>query len=156
MFIKPDATVEVRDDAGHCIVIKAKMDMATRAKVQDELLRVQAESDGGTRSGRRAALLNMNVSMGTQQLALLKANVVRWSGGELDGVPCTPEVIDTLDPDEPIVRQALEEIAQRNRPRRAEPRTAEEADDPNFSTAATSTDSSGGGEASSKTERRKK
>jgi hypothetical protein len=132
MFIKPGDTIEVKDDEGNVMVLRARMDFATRSKVQDELVRMNAEAANGKRG--RGGMVSMSVGLGTQQLLLLKANLKAWRGPDFDGVPCTPEMIDTLDPYEPLVEKALEEIGQRNAPRTALKPVVESADpNPNAS-----------------------
>ena len=47
-------------------------------------------------------------------LALMEVNIVKWTGPSFQGVPCTPENIGALDPDEPLVALTLTEITKRN------------------------------------------
>jgi len=47
-------------------------------------------------------------------IAMLVLNILGWSGPDFDNVPCTPENIRRLDPDQPVVEKAIEEITRRN------------------------------------------
>lgn len=127
MFINPGDRVPVSDEAGNTVFIRAKMDLATRAARQRELLDVH----------RPGAVL----SALTSQLMLLRYSVLDWEGpafangtdeaGNATFLPCTRANIDRLDPDEPLVAKVLSEIGLRNTPRLA--KAGEVAADPNGS-----------------------
>lgn len=93
------------------IFIRPKMDFGTRNACMDALMVIR-QADGG-----RA---DMAAHVGAYQLALLQHNITGWSGPDFQGVPCSPDMIARLDPDEPLVERVLEEIGQRN-PLREEP-----------------------------------
>ena len=97
-----DADAVMSDQAPNIIYIKSKMDLATDAKVKSELMKVG--SDGKT----------FEAHLGENQLALLIHNIVRWEGPDLSGIPCTPENIRRLNPNEPHLALVLEEIGRRN------------------------------------------
>jgi hypothetical protein len=116
-----DPAQVVSDREPNIIWIKARMDVATSGKVSSELVKL-----GEDRS--------IESHLGANQTALLLYNIVRWEGPDFvkqnadgqpirDGrgntipIPCTAELIRTLDPNEPHVALVLEEIAQRNRKR---------------------------------------
>lgn len=96
-----DATAS--EGAPNVIWIKPRMDMATKGAVQSDLVTLGA--DGQTAEFR----------LGANETALLVHNIVRWSGPDLDGVPCDAEHIRRLDPTEPHIARVLEEIARRNK-----------------------------------------
>jgi hypothetical protein len=103
MFVNDDR-VTLHDDAGNSIIIRAKMNMKIAAAVQDELFLIRQE---GTEQVTR-------FTNGAREMVLLKKNVLSWSGPDFDGVPCTPENIERLDPFEPFIVRVLEEIGSRN------------------------------------------
>lgn len=100
-----DPAETLSDVQPNVIWIKSKMDVATAGKVQSELFTFNKEGGG------------MEAHVGENQTALLIHNIVRWEGPDLGGVPCTPEKIRTLDPNEPHIAAVLEEIAGRNKKR---------------------------------------
>lgn len=112
MIIDPNERVPVSDEQGNVIYIRPKMDLATRTAALDELLEV----DG--RDPQNPALRTVRVGM--YNLILLRHNILAWEGPAFrysDGraIPCTPETIGQLDPDEPLVQRVLAEIDRRNR-----------------------------------------
>jgi hypothetical protein len=61
----------------------------------------------------------------TRNIALLRRNIVHWSGPGFAGAPCTPENIDRLNPNEDdLPKLALDEIRKRNPVRRPDPKGA--------------------------------
>lgn len=103
MFVnQPPVAVQ---DGPNTIYVKAKMDFGTKTAVMDALQELT------TRDGTTP---NVALHFGAYQVALLQHNVTGWSGPAFQGVPCTPDMIARLDPDEPLVQKALEEIARRN------------------------------------------
>lgn len=95
----------VSDTPPNVIWIKARMDVATQAKVTSELFTMDKTSK------------DLEARLGENQVALLVHNIVKWEGPDLSAIPCTPDVIRTLDPNEPHIAAVLEEIAQRNKKR---------------------------------------
>jgi hypothetical protein len=114
MFINPNDKVAVTLGE-NTIYIKAKMDVGTRAAVQDE---IKATTDGVEELGL--------AGLGSYRMALLRHNIVAWEGPAFEGYPCTRANISRLDPDEPLVELVAEEIGKRNAPR--------ESPDPNSDT----------------------
>lgn len=105
------------------IYIRARMDVETSGRVTSELFTMGKGEDRG-----------LEAHVGANQTALLVHNIVRWDGPlfyrtdandavMLDGhgrpllIPCTPESIRTLDPNDPFIANVLEEIATRNKKR---------------------------------------
>lgn len=84
------------------IYIRAKMDVATDAKVKSELVTMAPDNK------------TVEMRLGENAVALLVHNIVRWEGPDLGGVPCTPEQIRKLDPTEPHIALVLDEIGRRN------------------------------------------
>lgn len=108
-----DPSAVISDVRPNVIYIRARMDVATDAKVKSELFRLGKDS------------ASVEAHLGANQMALLVHNIVRWEGPDLDGVPCTPETIRTLDPTEPHLALVLEAIAERNkRPAGPSPKSA--------------------------------
>ena len=107
MFVSKEA-VEVTEGE-NVILIRPKMDYGTRSRVMGAAVQIEAGASTG------------EVNVGAYQLALLTHNVLGWRGPAFEGVKCTPENVARLDPDEPLVARALEEIAARNAPGKAPP-----------------------------------
>lgn len=97
-----DPSDVVSDRPPNVIYIKAKMDMATDAKVKSELTKIGSDNK------------TMELRLGDNQLSLLIHNIVRWEGPDLGAAPCTLTNIRALDPTEPHIVLVLEEIARRN------------------------------------------
>lgn len=111
MFVTPNSKVAVTLDS-NTIYIKAKMDVGTKALVENE---IKAVADG---EARETELSNL----GSYTMALLVHNIVGWEGPAfLDEkgvpVPCNKVTIKQLDPDEPLVQKVREEIGERNKPK---------------------------------------
>lgn len=110
MFVDPNERVPVTVGE-NTVSIRAKMNAAITAKVNDEfsLIAGQNEGLGG---------------MGSYSLALLVHNIVAWEGPDFvdaggKPIPCTRANIERLDPDDPLVEAVREEIGRRNQRRRA-------------------------------------
>jgi hypothetical protein len=97
-----DASSVISDTPPNVIYIKARMDVATDAKVKNELLKLGSDNK------------TMESHLGENAVALLVHNIVKWEGPDLSSVPCTPANIRTLDPNEPHIALVLEEITRRN------------------------------------------
>lgn len=116
MFINPANRVAVSDEKGNTVWIRAKMDVATKGVVQDEIAAV------GTGDAD-----SVEIHTGSYNTALLVHNILDWEGPAFvdEGgrpVRCTPQHIKRLDPDEPLVDKVLEEIQRRNlRPESPDP-----------------------------------
>lgn len=92
-------------DGVNTIWVRARMDLGTYNQVQDALRRV---GTGGA----------VELHLGEYNTALMVHNIVRWAGPDLDLVPCTPDSIRRLDPDEPLVALVLARIQELNLARR--------------------------------------
>lgn len=88
-FIATDR-VAVSDDAGNTVFVRRRMDLGAVSRVQ------------GARPGE-------------QMIALYVANILAWSGPDFKGMPCTPETIETLDPNDPFWEQVATRIAELNK-----------------------------------------
>lgn len=88
------------------IYIRARMDVTTRAKVQN------AMTSASSNDGR----LEVAIRPGDNLVALLVHNITRWAGPDLGSIPCTPEMIGKLDANDPHVARVLAEIGDRNKP----------------------------------------
>jgi len=110
MFIDPNARVPVsRGD--NTIYIRAKMDLGTRAAVQDEI-----RASGITTEQE----VEMH-GIGSYRLALLRHNIVAWEGPAFQDaqgrhIPVSRQNISLLDPNDPLVEAVSEEIGERNKP----------------------------------------
>jgi hypothetical protein len=108
-----DPTAVISETPPNVIYIRAKMDVATDAKVKSELVTMGADNK------------TVEMRLGENQLALLIHNIVRWEGPDLSSVPCTVANIRALDPTEPHIVLVLDEIARRNkRPDSPNPKSA--------------------------------
>lgn len=96
-YFVDDAPVAIPDPngSGSTIIIKPRMDVATRDKARSEM---------------RSGLLG-------DETALLLHNIVAWSGPDFDGIPCDREHILQLDPRDPHIDLVLSELGTRNRRR---------------------------------------
>lgn len=131
-FVSRDEVPVTLDDESvpfeerNIIFIKPKMDFGTKQIVQDAVRKMTTTGDGQ---------MLTEIEIGAGNTALLHHNVVRWQGPGFQAMPCTPENIDRLDPDLPLLERVLEEINARNAPK--------EKDDPNSQTKSTSESKSG-------------
>lgn len=108
MFVDPNARVPVTLGE-NTIYVKAKMDMGTRALLEDEIRTNGKAVDEAELRG-----------LGSYRLLLLVHNIVDWEGpGFADAqgrkVPCSRENIKRLDPNEPICAMVAERIGELNR-----------------------------------------
>jgi hypothetical protein len=107
-----DPAEVISESPPNVIYIRSKMDSDADARYKNVILGM---GDDGA----------IERNLGMLQLALLLANIVSWSGPDLDSVPCTQENIRKLDPAEPHLALVLEEIARRNkRPEAPSPKSA--------------------------------
>lgn len=106
MFVDPNQRVPVTDGP-NTIYIKARMDIDTRAAVQNEM----------RAAGNEATDEVVMSHIGSYRRAMLLHNIVAWDGPAFAGVPCTRENIGRLDPHEPLVIKVAQEIGERNAPR---------------------------------------
>jgi len=106
MFVDPNAKVAITEGE-NTIYIKAKMDLATRAAVQDE---IAARGMGSTDEVEVRGI-------GSYRLALLAHNIVGWEGPAFEGVRCNRANILRLEPDDPLVEKVAAEIGERNAPK---------------------------------------
>ena len=130
-FVDPNDRVAIHDEANpdNIVYIRAKMDRKTRARVQDDLLRLQISleptapgGEGRGEGSEESATVNATVGIETQKLAYLIHNIVRWEGPDFvdergRAIPCTRQRIEQLDPDAPLFERVVQEIERRNLPR---------------------------------------
>lgn len=105
-------------DGTNTFYIKRRMDFGTRCRVEDTMTQMAMKN---------GAVESIQLTIGAQKLALAIHNIVGWKGPDFAGVACTPENIERLDPDYPLLLQAQERITALNVPHR-------DAVDPNSST----------------------
>jgi len=91
-------------DPANRIYIKPRMDYGTKSAVMDTLAKMNVAN----------GVPETQLMFGAYSVALLVRNIVRWEGPQFEGVPCTPAIIVTLDPSEPLVELVVEEITRRN------------------------------------------
>lgn len=101
--------VTVADDP-NTIYIKPRMDFGTRNRVHGTATHVT------TKKGEEATA---EFDIGAYQIALLIHNIVGWSGPDFDSVACTHANIEKLEPDDPLLEEALKQINARNTQRAA-------------------------------------
>lgn len=104
MFVSEER-VRVSLDDRDAIYIRPKMSFAQRERAEDAVRAI---------SGTVGGAASVAVNIGAYRIALLHINVLDWEGPSFQGVKCTPENIDRLDPDEPLIERVMEEIANRN------------------------------------------
>jgi len=136
MFINPQALASVSDDRGNTVWFKTKMTFRDNAAVEEALLKMKFKQGNIGKAGNGQgddATIDMNVAFSNQKLALLQANIKRWEGPDFvdeNGrpIPCTPQNIALLDPDNPLVDKVVEELNLRNMPQTEAPLEGEPAD----------------------------
>jgi hypothetical protein len=60
-------------------------------------------------------VVTVEVNLGLFQLDLVKGCIVAWTGPDFEGVPCTSENMDRLDPLNPLFLEVMKEINNRVR-----------------------------------------
>lgn len=98
--------VQVEGDP-NTIYIKPKMDYGTRQRVSGTAARFRATTESG-------ATPEAEFDLGAYNIALLTHNIVGWEGPDFEGVECTPENIERLDPDDALLDEVLRQINDRN------------------------------------------
>ena len=106
MFVKSGERVPVTLGE-NTIYILPKMDLGTRNRLMDELAHIEQAAGSNTAP-------SMAFALGRYMTALAVANIVAWEGPAFEGMPCTEANIRLLDPEEPLVDMALDEIGTRN------------------------------------------
>lgn len=119
-----DPTI-ISDRLPNVIYIRSKMSVGVKAKITSEMFSWNATSK------------ELESRFGENETALLIHNIVRWTGPDFDGVPCTRDNIIRLDPTEPHIVAVSEAIAERNAP----PKSPAASATPSISTNAGPTDS---------------
>lgn len=119
MLINPQATFEVTDEAGNALILLAQMDIATEAALAATVRRV-CPTGGG-------------VPVQVYTYALLVHCVKGWRGPAFAGEAFSAESLRRLDPNEPLVKQAIRALAEANTPRRLT-EAGVESDPVNFQT----------------------
>lgn len=122
------------------IFIRPKMDYGTRQRVLGSAAKL-VQVTAGNRKQRRAAAVkkrgdtnDVQFDIGAYQIALLVHNILDWQGPAFAGYACLAANIETLNPDEPLVQRALQEISDRNTDPNADDEGDGEDDDPNVLT----------------------
>ena len=158
IYEKPEENQHLPRQKRDHIVVRAKMDFDTLAKVQDELLNIQLRMDAqGEETGQD---FEAQVSVPSYNVALLRHNIVKWGGPGFheeavdedgnplvdeegnpalddDGTPplgekfpCTYETKGTLDPTEPFIQRVLARIVALNKAHVAPPSDNKDKPDP--------------------------
>jgi hypothetical protein len=115
-FISPNDRVSVTVDGGENVVwVRRKMDVATKARVQDALMAIN-----GIRSDGAVDHVTMALTLNQQNTILLQNNILSWEGPMFrdeagHSVPCTPEAIETIDPDHPLLEAILTRLNELNK-----------------------------------------
>lgn len=104
MFIE-DTRIPVTVDGENYMYIRPKMSYAQREKAEDAVRELSATQEG---------MQEVKVTVGAYRIALLHINLLGWEGPAFQGVKFTPQNVDRLDPDEPLLDKVMEEIATRN------------------------------------------
>ena len=94
-FIKTDR-LAVSDEAGNTVWVRRKMDLGAVSKIQ------------GAKDGDELIMLYV-------------ANILGWTGPDFKGLDCTPEVIATIDPNDPFWELVANKIAELNTREVADP-----------------------------------
>lgn len=89
------------------IFVRPKMDFGTKTKVQSAGART-------TLGVVQASHGDVALDFGAYQRALFVHNVVAWSGPAFDGRPCNEANKLRLNPENPLFRAVMAEIARRN------------------------------------------
>ncbi len=87
------------------IWIKSKMDVGTRRAVGRALSTTTMGAGG---------VMQAELDLAGSNVALLENNITRWQGPGFEGVPFTREALSRMDPDDPLLDKALQEINRRN------------------------------------------
>lgn len=96
--------VAVSDDA-NTIYIKRRMDFGTKCRVEDTLTQMALKN---------GEVGSIHFTLGAQKLALAIHNIIGWIGPDFAGTPCTPENIERLDPDYPLLLKVQARITELN------------------------------------------
>jgi len=146
MFVDPKAELEVSDDKGNVIVIKATMDFADSAKVEAALIQLKLKATSGKNrqvqvrpaDGNQGEMeIDATVTYSMRQRAILEVCIKRWEGPDFTDdngrpIPCTAKNIRLLNPNEPLIEKVLEVIDEQNTAPETAPLEGEPID-PNLS-----------------------
>lgn len=99
------------DEGVNTIWVRRKMSMGVRNRVQDALIAVKSMNSGGVGE--------MSVNMGYQNTVLMQANILAWEGPLFrdeagNPIPCTPQMIENMDPDDALTDAVLAKISELN------------------------------------------
>lgn len=112
--------------------VRRKMDFGTRQRVVGEAVKITESSKGAKRGrGKKKRGDQAELNVGAYQIALLRYNLLEWRGPSFVGVALTPTNIEQLDPEEPLVKEALDYIAEANATDSDDDGDEEGDDDPN-------------------------
>ena len=120
-FVNPDAQVGIEDEEGNTIYIRAKMGLYIQSRVEDEKMKVQLTvGDEADDAGM------FTISLSQENRILAENNILGWSGPMFeyeDGgtVPCNRNSIRQLDPNLPLLLEAIENVRELNYPRVGDP-----------------------------------
>lgn len=122
IFVDTTPVAVTVDDGVNTIWIRPKMGYGVEQRVIGEaakLQQAQRQNGNGASSGQ-----TVEINLGAYNLALLVNNILRWEGPRFGAIPCTPDNIELLDDDDPLVEKVLAEIQARNRDPKAAPSEA--------------------------------
>lgn len=105
--------VSLPDDPLHIIYIRPRMNVGIQNRLFSTIASIKAQSNGAAiKVGAEGTVIGLDI--GAYNLALLTCNIVGWAGPDFDNVECTPQNIERLDPDDPLLDKVLSEINTRN------------------------------------------
>lgn len=121
MFV--NGNLETVTDGRNTVWIKAKMDIRTAALVSADMVKM---TDGAR---------NSTFAIVAYDACLMRRNIVRWAGPDFTDdngkiLPCTPEKVDQLDPNETLLADVVTKIRELNARREAAVTPEEAAVDP--------------------------
>lgn len=102
--------VFLESDPEHIIYIRPKMNVGVRNRVMSTIASIKAQTGKAISTDEMV----VGLDMGAYNLALLTCNVVGWAGPDFENRECTPQNIERLDPDDPLLDKVLGEIQKRN------------------------------------------
>lgn len=115
IFLNRDDLVAVSlpDEPENVVWVRRKMDLGTRNRVQDALMTLDNMNSDGTGGV-------MSLNLGKSNTVLMQNNIVRWEGPKFRDdngmpIPCTPYMIENIDPDDPLVDAVLARINELNK-----------------------------------------
>jgi hypothetical protein len=93
------ATIDINDEAtGRVVAIRAELNQGQMGAFQAEVMKIKVGGD-------------MEVNVATAQLSLFKHFIVSWRGGDLEGVPCTPDMFKEISSRDPFFERVAQRIS---------------------------------------------